>query len=68
MKPKYTIAQIIEELKKLPPELLVIINGYEGENENILPPNIINVKFVSDEPYIMDNFSKPLKKMKMLLK
>lgn len=50
MKPKYTVAQLIEELKKFPPELPVITTGYEGENENILLPTFINVKFVPDEP------------------
>ena len=56
MKPKYTIKQLIEELEKFPPNMPVITNGYEGEYENIMPPNIIMVKFVPDEPYYNGQF------------
>jgi len=60
MKPKYTVAQLIEELKKFLSELLVITSGYEGEYENILPPNIINVKFVPNEPYYNGQFQQTI--------
>lgn len=56
MKPKFTVAQLIEELEKFSPELHVITNRYEGEYENILLPYIINVKFVPDQPYYNGQF------------
>jgi len=55
-KPKYTIAKLIEELKKFPQDIPVVTNGYEGEFENILPPKIISVKFVPDQPYYDGQF------------
>lgn len=55
-KSSYSVAQLIEELKKFPPDMPVITNGYEGEYENILPPKIITVKFVPDEPYYNGQF------------
>jgi len=64
MKPKYTVAQLIDELKKFSPELPVITSGYEGEFENILSPNIINVKFVPDEPYYNGQFQQTVEKDK----
>ena len=57
-KPAYTIAKLIEELKKLPQDLPVITSGYEGEYENILPPKTIIVKLVSDEPWYNGQFQK----------
>jgi len=56
MKPEYTIAQLIEELKKFPPEMPVITSGYEGEYENIISPKRIKVKFVPNEPYYNGQF------------
>ena len=55
-KPIYTVAKLIEELKKFPQDMPVITNGYEGEYENILPPKIISVKFVPDQPYYDGQF------------
>ncbi|MBW6536666.1 MAG: hypothetical protein K0B11_16790 [Mariniphaga sp.] len=55
-KPMYTIAKLIEELKKFPQDMPVVTNGYEGEFENILPPKIISVKFVPDQPYYDGQF------------
>ena len=55
-KPIYTVAKLIEELKKLPQNMPVVTNGYEGEFENILPPKIISVKFVPDQPYYDGQF------------
>jgi len=52
----YTIAKLIEELKKFPQDMPVVTNGYEGEFENILPPKIISVKFVPDQPYYDGQF------------
>ncbi len=56
MKPEYTVAQLIEELKKFPPEMPVITNGYEVEYENLILPQTIKVKFVPDEPYYNGQF------------
>ncbi len=55
-KPNYTVAQLIKELKKFPPEMPVATSGYEGEYENILPPKIISVKYVPGEPYYNGQF------------
>lgn len=55
-KPTYTVAQLIEELKKFPMDMPVITNGYEDEYENILPPKIISVKIAPDEPYYNGQF------------
>ncbi len=55
-KPNYTAAQLIEELKKFPPEMPVVTSGYEGEYENILPLKIISVKYIPDEPYYNGQF------------
>ncbi len=61
-KPVYTVEKLIEELKKLPQDLPVITNGYEGEYENILPPKTITVKFVPDEPWYNGQFQQAEKK------
>ena len=61
-KPEYTVAKLIDELKKLPQDLPVITSGYEGEYENILPPKTITVKFVPDEPWYNGQFQKTEKK------
>jgi hypothetical protein len=55
-KPIYTVTKLIEELKKLPQNMPVVTNGYEGEFENILPPKIISVKFVPNQPYYDGQF------------
>lgn len=55
-KPSYTVAKLIEELKKFPPDMPIVTNGYEGEYENILPPKILSVKHVSGEPYYNGQF------------
>ncbi len=58
MKPEYTVARLIEELKKFPPDMPVITSGYEGEYENIMSPKCIKVKFVPNEPYYNGQFQK----------
>ena len=55
-KPAYTVAKLIDELKKLPQDLPVITSGYEGEYENVLPPKTITVKFIPDEPWYNGQF------------
>lgn len=57
----YTVAELITELQKLPQDLPVLTNGYEGEYENILLPKIINVKFLPNEPYYTGQFVIPKK-------
>jgi len=56
MKLKFTVEQLIEELKKFPSELPIITDGYEGEYENIISPKIVKVKFVANEPYYNGQF------------
>jgi hypothetical protein len=56
IKPVYTVARLIEELKKFPPEMPVVTDGYEGEYENMLVPRIITVKFVADEAWYNGQF------------
>ncbi len=36
----YSVAELIEALKKYPPDLPVLVSGYEGGFENIMPPTI----------------------------
>ncbi len=55
-KPKYTVEQLIEALKKFPPNMPVITDGYEIEYENIEMPQEITVKFSPDEPYYNGQF------------
>ena len=47
----YKVKDLIEELKKLPQELPVLTDGYEGDYENILKPFISIVKEVKEVPY-----------------
>ncbi len=49
--PAFTVAQLVEELKKFPPGLPVVTNGYEGEYENLIPPKVISVMFVPNQPW-----------------
>ena len=40
IKTSYSVAELIEALKKYPQDLPVLVSGYEGGFENILPPII----------------------------
>lgn len=55
-KPGFTVAKLIEALKKFPPDMPIVTNGYEGEYEDILPPKTITVKYEPDEPYYNGQF------------
>ena len=55
-KPNFTVAKLIDELKKFPPDMPVITNGYEDQYENILPPKTISVKYVPGQPYYYGQF------------
>lgn len=48
---QFTVAQLIEKLKKFPQDMPVLTTGYEIEYENILPPRLTKVKYIPDEPY-----------------
>jgi hypothetical protein len=37
------VSELIEKLQKLPPELEVIVNGYEGAFDDVVDINIIHV-------------------------
>ncbi len=55
-KSKYTVEQLINELKKFPSDLPVITDGYEIEYENIEMPKEITVTFSPNEPYYNGQF------------
>jgi hypothetical protein len=56
IKPVYTVARLIEELKKFPLEMPVVTDGYEEETENMLDPRVITVKLIEDEAWYNEQF------------
>ena len=44
-----TVAELIEELNKLPPDMLVMVPGYEGGYDNVRYHALINPKVL---PYL----------------
>jgi hypothetical protein len=52
----FTVYQLIELLKAFPSDMPVITNGYEGEYENIVPPERLQVKYVPDEAWYNGQF------------
>jgi hypothetical protein len=52
----FTVAQLIEMLKDMPPDFPVLTSGYEGGFENIYRPEIVHVKHEPENPYYEGEF------------
>ena len=50
IKINYSVAELIEALKKYPQDLPVLVSGYEGGFENILPPIIEKLNHKPENP------------------
>ena len=46
-----TVAELIKELQQLPPDIRVVMSGYEGGYENMLTPKIEKLEQNPDNPY-----------------
>ena len=46
----YSVAELIEVLKKYPQDLPVLVSGYEGGFENIMPPTMEKLKYKPENP------------------
>jgi hypothetical protein len=54
----FTVAQLIEVLKTLPPDLPVLVSGYENGYENFYPPKVTKLKHEPDNMYYDGQFQK----------
>jgi hypothetical protein len=52
----FTVAQLIEELQRLPADLPVLTSGYESGFENIYHPEIVTLKYEPESPYFEGQF------------
>ena len=52
----YTVAELIEELKKHPQDLPVLVSGYEDGFENIMPLTIIKLNHKPESQYWIGEF------------
>jgi len=52
----YTVGQLVEVLKSLPPDLPVLTSGYESGFENFYPLSIIKVKHEPENVYYEGEF------------
>ena len=46
-----TVAELIKELQQFPPDMLVVVSGYEEGYENMLTPKIEKLEQNSENPY-----------------
>ena len=46
-----TVAELIKELQQFPPDMPVVVSGYEGGYENMLTPKIEKLEQNPDNPY-----------------
>ena len=51
LKINFSVAELIEELKIFPQDLLVLVSGYEGGFENIMPPTIEKLTHKPENEY-----------------
>jgi hypothetical protein len=51
IKTSYSVAELIEVLKKYPQDLPVLVSGYEGGFENIMPPIIEKLTHKPENQY-----------------
>ena len=52
----FTVAELIEELKKYPQDLPILVSGYEDGFENIMPPATKKLFHISEAPYYVGEF------------
>lgn len=52
----YTVAELIQELKKYPQDLPVLVSGYEDGFENIMPPVTQKLIRNPEAPYYVGEF------------
>jgi hypothetical protein len=52
----FTVAQLIEMLKDMPPDLPVLTSGYESGFENFYRPEIVHLKHEPENPYFEGEF------------
>ena len=46
-----TVAELIKELQQFPPDMRVVVSGYEDGYENMLTPKIEKLEQNPDNPY-----------------
>jgi hypothetical protein len=52
----FTVAQLFEALKTLPPDLPVLVSGYESGFENFFHPSVLKMKHEPKNPYFDGEF------------
>ena len=52
----FTVAQLIDALKLLPPDLPVVVSGYENGYENFFQPYVSKLKHEPENPYYDGEF------------
>ena len=46
----FTAGQLIEILKSFPPDVPVVVSGYEDGYENFYPPKVVKLKHMHGQP------------------
>ncbi len=54
-----TVAELIKALQQFPPDMLVVVSGYEGGYENMLTPKIKKLEQNPENPYWEGEFQEP---------
>lgn len=52
----FTVGELIEILKQHPPDMPVVVSGYENGYENFLHPTVKKVKHKPENPYYDGQF------------
>jgi hypothetical protein len=52
----FTVGQLAEVLKTLPPDLPVLVSGYESGYENFYQPTVVKMKHEPENPYFDGEF------------
>ena len=54
-----TVAELIKALQQFPPDMPVVVSGYEGGYENMLTPKIEKLEQNPENPYWEGEFQEP---------
>ncbi|TRZ74413.1 MAG: hypothetical protein D4R93_06625 [Deltaproteobacteria bacterium] len=52
----YTVGELIRLLESLPPDLPILVSGYESGFENFYQPYVVRLNHLPDNPYYEGEF------------
>ncbi len=56
VKPRYTVGQLIEMLQKFPRDMPVVMDAFESDYKNVMPPRRQLVNYCPDDDYYIGQF------------